>query len=131
MSRANPSVHNQQDQVRLADGDPGLAQDLPGDHVPVLGNDPSGVDELDFPGIKVGPGINPIASNARLVAYDGLAAPYQAVEKRGLPDIGTAHDCNPEHLLANRLPAFWNLTRQSGSPASGGKSAHRGNDRSR
>src|ERR1700729_4192620 len=71
-----------------------LLENLGGDPLRVVLNDPAGVDQLKSPAAINGLTVDSIARDSRLIAHNGAALAQDYVEQSGLADVGASHDDN-------------------------------------
>ncbi len=90
-------IHHEQDQIGRFHGDVRLDGDLGVETVVDIAADAAGIDERAGMGGGLGGCGDAVAGDARLVVDDGDFAPGEAVEERGLADIGASDDGNGGH----------------------------------
>src|SRR6266481_5690240 len=83
----------------------------------VVRNDAASVDNLKGVAAPLRLAIDAISRDARLVGHDGAARAGQAIEKRGLADIGAAHNYQ-------RWQVFGHGCEPRGTPLSSGSNGH-------
>ena len=86
------SVDDHDDGGGFVERDAGLAEDFRGDEIFFFGEDAAGVDDAQVAAFPFGVAVEAVAGDAGFVADDGAARAYDAVEERGLADVGAAHD---------------------------------------
>jgi hypothetical protein len=89
---AGNGVDEKEDDVGLADRQPGLLLDLELDRVGRVHLQAAGVDDDEAPAVPIGIAVHPVAGRAGTVLDDRLAAAHDAVEERRLADVGPADD---------------------------------------
>ncbi len=89
---AGLAIDDENEQGSFFDGDICLAQDFGRDEGFVVGDDAAGVDDFHFVAEPFGFAVDAVAGDAGLVGDDGAARAGQAIEERGLADVGAADD---------------------------------------
>ena len=90
--QAGRRVDQEEDDVRLADGQPGLLLDLLLDGVPGATLEAAGVDDHEASVVPLGGGVEAVARRPRPILDDGRALADDAVEERALADVRAADD---------------------------------------
>ena len=85
-----PAVHEEDDDVRLLDGERGLLPHLHVHGVFGLGFEPAGVHEQELLVLPLGLGVVPVPGDAGHVLDDGEVPADDPVEEGGFADIGPA-----------------------------------------
>src|SRR3984957_11093152 len=91
-SEAGLAVDDENEQGGFLDGDVCLAKDLGWNEGFVVGNDAAGVDDLDVMAEPFGFAVDTIVGDAGFIGDDRAARAGEAIEQRGLADVGTADD---------------------------------------
>ena len=105
---ARHRIDDEDDDVRLGDGQPGLLLDACLDRVVRIEFEPARVDDHEPAAIPLRVAVQAVAGRPRAVLDDGGAAADDAVEERALADIGTADDgddrepARPAHEVRRR-----------------------------
>ena len=86
------SVDDHDDGGGFVEGDAGLAKDFRRDQIFFFGEDAAGVDDAQLAAFPFGIAVEAVAGDAGFVADNGAARAHDAVEERGLADIGAADD---------------------------------------
>src|SRR5581483_11204128 len=86
------NVDHENNRLRFVQGDLSLAIDLRRNERDVIGNDAAGVDDAEVASAPLGFAVEAVAGDAGLIADDGAAASNDAVEERGLADVGASDD---------------------------------------
>ncbi len=86
------AVDDHDDELRFVECGAGLAEDFSGDEIRVVRDDAAGVDEARGASGPFDFAVDAVAGDAGLVADDGAAAAGEAIEERGLADVGAAAD---------------------------------------
>ncbi len=86
------AVDDENEQGSFLDGDVCLSKDLLRDEGFVVGDDAAGVDDFDLMAAPFGFAVDAVARDAGFVGDDGAARSGQAIEERGLADVGAADD---------------------------------------
>ena len=86
------AIDQEDDVARIFQRQLGLLQDLAGNVVVVLDDDPAGVDDLEPPPLVIGDAFDPVARDPRLVADNGPALSGDAIEQCGFSYVRPTHD---------------------------------------
>ena len=86
------AVHDHDDRGGFVERDPSLAKDFGRDEIFVFGKDAAGIDDAKCVAAPVGFAVQAVAGDAGFVADDGAPRSDQAIEQRGLADVGPADD---------------------------------------
>ena len=86
------SVDHHDDGGGFVERDARLTVDFGRDQVFLFGQNAAGVDDAQMAAAPLGVAVEAVAGDAGFVADNGAARAHDAVEERGLADIGAAHD---------------------------------------
>jgi len=86
------AVDDHDDDGGFGEGGAGLEKDFGGEQRGVVGDDAAGVDQARVGGLPLDEAVDAVAGDAGLVANDGAARAGEAIEERGLADVGAAAD---------------------------------------
>ena len=86
------SVDDHDDGGGFVEGDAGLAVDFGGDEIFFFGENAAGVDDAQVTVFPFGVAVEAVAGDAGFIADDGAARAHDAVEERGLADVGASYD---------------------------------------
>src|SRR6516164_3030981 len=87
-----PPIHQQDDVRGAVERHPRLAQDLAGNILLVVNDDPASVDDFETAGSVLSQTVNAIARDAGFVTDDGAPLPRNSIKEGRLPYVGPAHD---------------------------------------
>ncbi len=90
--QAGRGIDDEQDDVGLGDREARLLLDPRLDRVARVDLEAAGVDDHEPPAVPLGVAVQPVTRRPGAVLDDRRARPDDAVEQRGLADVGPAHD---------------------------------------
>ena len=99
--RAGRRVDDEQDDVGLGDGEPGLLLDARLDRVVGVELEAAGVDDDEAPAVPLGVAVQPVAGRPRAVLDDRRALAEEPVEQRALADVRSPDDGDDRDLASS------------------------------